>query len=439
MKNLERNIKSRKLTMSVVGLGYVGLPLLLLLSKLGFAAIGIDKNSQKVRNLNSLKLEFLKNNPTAEKLLRESFKKPNFKITDKFTPLKSVDFIFITVDTPIKKNKKPDQKNVTNAALNIAKNIKKGAIIIVESTVAPTTTEKLIIPTIERESKLKADQGFYVAVCSERVRPNEDVFKDMREFPRVIGVTSPKAVLAVRAIYELITKGEISIVDCLTAEIVKTTENALRDVKIAFANEVALICESLGADVWKVRELVNKRGLTDNMLVPGLGVGGHCLPKDSWLLVFSSKTRNIKIMPSARKINSYMPKHVSDLVLKEIKNKKINPKKAKVLILGYSYIENCEDTRNSPSIDLIDNLKKVGVSKISVHDPFINEFNNDPYKKAQSVDCLVLAVKHNQFKDLDLKKFKKVMRTPVIFDCKNFFEKEKCQDLGFDYHALGAL
>ncbi len=439
MQNLENKIKRRELKMAVVGLGYVGLPLLLLLNKLGFTAIGIDKNIEKISQLRSGKLNFLQNSKPAKKLLGQylRYNKPN--ISSNFSLIKDADIIFVCVDTPIDKYRKPDNTNISRASKGIAKHIKKNAILVIESTLAPKTTHNVIIPTIEKISNFKINQDFYVAVCSERIRPNQDVFKDLSKFPRVLGTSSSKINSLVKSVYKLITRGQIDVVDIVTAEIVKTAENALRDVKIAFSNEVSLICDQLGTNIWDVVDLVNRRYGYAEMLQPGIGVGGHCLPKDPWLLISPTKHLKTKIIKEARSTNSYMSLYTAKLIKDSLKKNGVKYKNAKVLILGYSYIENCEDTRNSSSIDLIDNLKKVGVRKISVHDPLVSGFNNDPYTEAQSADCLVLAVKHNQFKNLDLKKFKKVVRTPVIFDCKNFFEKEKCQDLGFNYYALGAL
>ena len=261
----------------------------------------------------------------------------------------------------------------------------------------------------------------------------------MKKFPRVIGTSSSIINTPLKMIYRLITKGKIDTVDCLTAEVVKTAENALRDVKIAFSNEVALLCEEINSDVWKVRELVNNRTGQNDMLMPGLGVGGHCLPKDPWLLLSSTKHLKTKLIREARNTNDYMPMHTAKLIKDMFIKNKVNPKKAKVVVLGYSYIENCEDTRNSPSVDLINILKKTGTGKVLVHDPNVAAFNNNLYELARSSHCIVLTVKHNQFKNLDLKKLKKVMKTPLIFDCKNFLKKEKCQDLDFKYYALGAL
>ena len=437
MIELEEKLKKRTLVCAVVGLGYVGLPLLLYLSKLGFRTIGIDKNKKKVAKLTSNKLDFLKNNKTARILLKSYTKNKNHTISNNSKDLKDADLIFISVDTPIQKNRKPDNTNISQVCEKLAKHLKKNSIIIIESTLAPKTTQEIAIPALEKSSNLKINKDFYIAVCSERIRPNQDIFKDLTTFPRVLGTSSTKINNLVISIYKLITKGEVDAVDIVTAEIVKTTENALRDVKIAFANEISKICDSLGSSAWEVARLINKRYGYTEMLQPGIGVGGHCLPKDPWLLLSSNNHTKNSLIAQARRVNDSMPAYCAKRIAKILRESSV--KNPKVLILGYSYIENCEDTRNSPSQSLVDNFKKQGVKKIAIHDPYIEECSGDLYKKAKGADCLVLAVKHDQFKNLNLLKIKKIMRTPVIFDCKNFFGKEKCQNLSFIYHAIGAL
>lgn len=437
MKQLIQKVRSREAAVSVIGLGYVGLPLLLILRDLGFKATGIDKNKNKVRNLNRGRTDFLKNSPKVSKLLAKNLKKKNFHITDEFSDVKNCDFIFITVDTPVKNNKLPDQTNITNAAIDIGRNLQKGTVVVIESTISPGTTKNLVIPTIEKFSKLKADSDFYVVVCSERIRPNQDAFTDMKQLPRVLGVSTPDIIPVVRGLYNLITKGEIDVVDTVTAEVVKTAENALRDVKIAFANEIALICENVDTSVLKVRELINKRYGREDMLMPGAGVGGHCLPKDPWLLLASANGSQFNLIPAARKVNESMPNHVVKLLTEALAIKNIDPNNALIAILGFSYIENCEDQRNSPSEILIGLLKAKKI-KFKVHDPYINGRSVASINKIiAGSDCLILMVTHDEYKKLNLALLSKVMRQKIIIDGRNFFDKQEAQENGFIYKGIG--
>lgn len=436
MRQLVQKVKSREMTMAVIGLGYVGLPLLLILSDLGFESVGIDKNKDKVLKLRRARLDFLKNSSKIPKLLAKNLKKKNFFITDEFSIVKNCDLIFITVDTPIKISKLPNQTNITKAAISIGQNLNKGAVVVVESTVSPGTTQNLIIPTIEKFSKLKADEDFYVVVCSERIRPNQDVFEDMKQLPRVLGVSTPEIIPAIKGLYNLITRGEIDVVDTITAEVVKTAENAFRDVKIAFANEIALVCEEVGANVLKVRELINKRYGREDMLMPGAGVGGHCLPKDPWLLLTSSKGSRFNLIPAARKVNSNMPKHVLKLLIDVLAFKNIDPKNAQVAILGFSYIENCEDQRNSPS-QILTNLLKTKKIKYKIHDPYINAYSKSIYEIIAGSDCLILMVAHSEYKKLKLSQLSQLMRQKIIIDGRNFLDKVQAQKKGFIYKGIG--
>jgi len=344
MIELEEKLKKRTLVCAVVGLGYVGLPLLLYLSKLGFRTIGIDKNKKKVAKLTSNKLDFLKNNKTAQILLKSYTKNKKHTISNNFKDLKDADLIFISVDTPIQKNRKPDNTNISQVCEKLAKHLKKNSIIIIESTLAPKTTQEIAIPALEKSSNLKINKDFYIAVCSERIRPNQDIFKDLTTFPRVLGTSSTKINNLVISIYKLITKGEVDAVDIVTAEIVKTTENALRDVKIAFANEISKICDSLGSSAWEVARLINKRYGYTEMLQPGIGVGGHCLPKDPWLLLSSNNHTKNSLIAQARRVNDSMPAYCAKRIAKILRESSV--KNPKVLILGYSYIEKNSHTRS---------------------------------------------------------------------------------------------
>jgi UDP-N-acetyl-D-mannosaminuronic acid dehydrogenase len=214
---------------------------------------------------------------------------------------------------------------------------------------------------------------------------------------------------------------------------VKTAENTYRDVQIAFANEVALICEALGADVWRVRELVRKSPGRE-MLLPGAGVGGHCIPKDPWLLASSVREIDVpvRLIPTARAINSGMPNHIFDLLKNRMKD--LNGKR--ILILGYAYLNDSDDTRNSPSEDLVELIEHTG-AKIAIHDPFIKEYSGDVIKKAENCDAAVLMTAHSEYTSLDLKRLKWVMQTPLIIDGRNVLDRKHVVDLGFEFIRLG--
>ncbi|MHA1780178.1 MAG: nucleotide sugar dehydrogenase, partial [Candidatus Thorarchaeota archaeon] len=229
--------------------------------------------------------------------------------------------------------------------------------------------------------------------------------------------------------------------DALTAEVVKTTENAYRDVQIAFANEIALLCENIGVDVYNVRDLVN-RSPHRNMHLPGAGVGGHCLPKDSWLLAFGARGRHQpRLLALAREINDGMPRHMAELCEDALGQAGKSLYGAKVAVLGIAYLENSDDTRNSPAFTLIKALEVLGAQPI-VHDPYVTEVNGieivrDLDEAIEGADCIALVTAHSEYFNIKLPHLKSIMRTPVIVDGRKVFNKDECEQQGFIFRGIG--
>jgi UDP-N-acetyl-D-mannosaminuronic acid dehydrogenase len=254
----------------------------------------------------------------------------------------------------------------------------------------------------------------------------------MRTLSRVCGGSSPEVAEAMVALYSTYVEADLDPADCLTAELVKTAENAYRDVSIAFANQLAMICEVVGGDVWRVRELVNKVP-GRYVLLPGGGVGGHCIPKDSWLLAAPlGAEAESSLLGVARRINDAMPEHVAGLVGELVDASS----RAKVAVLGYSYLENSDDTRNSPSAALVSSLTKRGF-EVSVHDPFVHEFAGDVMAAMQGAECAVLMVAHSAYRDLDLIGAAAKMKRPQIVDARGLFKPEALHAAGFTYRMIG--
>src|SRR3990167_3992507 len=289
---------------AIIGLGYIGLPLTFLLSSKKYDVIAIDKDMDKIKKLRKGVLPFAQNEPLFKEYFAKSLQNKNVVYTKYFESIKETDIILVSVDTPII-GKKPNYKALDSAISQLAVNIKKKSIVVIESMLAPNTTKNFVIPTIEKLSRLKVNTDFYVAVVPERIRPGY-IYKQLTSLPRVIGISSPKIKSVLIKIYKDITNGELDFVDLTTAETVKTVENTFRDVNIALANQVALACEELGVNVWKVRELVNQSPF-HNLHRPGSGVGGHCIPKDPWLLSSSVKNEQLSIVKESRKTNDSMP------------------------------------------------------------------------------------------------------------------------------------
>ncbi len=339
-------------------------------------------------------------------------------------------------------NVKPRSKEITSQIRCPARCLRllkpthqERAVVIVESTVAPGTTRNVVIPEIEKSAGLVLNNDYFLGVCPERVMPGK-LLDNLINMSRVCGGSTPETAQVMKALYETFVKGDIDTCDIITAEIVKTAENTYRDVQIAFANEVALICEEYGADVYEVRGLVNKSP-NRSMHLPGAGVGGHCIPKDPWLLVAGMPDdKPTQLIPAARKVNASMPGHLVDRLGKMLNkhDKMING--AKILVLGLAYLEDSDDTRNSPSEVLITHLNSLG-AEVVVHDPFVDGYRNGLMELAADCDAVVLMVAHSAYKEIDLSTLHTKMKTPVFLDGRHVMDKEKMNQAGFDYYCVG--
>ena len=227
--------------------------------------------------------------------------------------------------------------------------LKDEALVIVESTIAPGTMEQMVGPVLQSSSGKVPGKGFHLGHCPERVTPGR-LLANLRGVSRVVGGMTAETAETMVALYRTVVEADLDTTDCMTAELVKTVENAYRDVQIAFANEVALICEAVGGDVWRVRELVNKSP-GRQMHQPGAGVGGHCIPKDPWLLAYGARLggHSPTLIPAARSINDGMPLHLAELTAHALEAAGRKMSEARVAVLGYSYLEESDDVRNSPS------------------------------------------------------------------------------------------
>lgn len=423
---------------AVVGMGYVGIPLAALLASKEFDVTGLDVVRKRAEDINTGVLPLKGNEPGLRELLAKGVRKGLLRATTDPAALRDRTAIFVCVDTPIDDRKRPDRSHMERALTDIGRNLRRGALVIVESTVAPGTMTGLVADTLQRESGLKLGKDFKLAHCPERVMPGRLIY-NITHYDRVIGCLDKATERRVVAIYAKITKGKLHPTDLTTAEIVKTTENAYRDVQIAFANEVALISEKLGADAFEVRRLVNTCPFRD-MHVPGAGVGGHCLPKDPWLLAGSAATANPKLIPTARAVNDSMPYHVLDLANDGLRSVGKGVRDSVVAVMGASFLQDSGDSRNSPSIPVVESLK--GAKELRVHDPYLDEIAGvrtmkDARKALEGADLAVFMVSHKAYAGLTPNSIKKLMRTPVVVDGRNIFSTEKMKKAGIVYRGLG--
>ncbi|MBW1740507.1 MAG: nucleotide sugar dehydrogenase [Deltaproteobacteria bacterium] len=443
-------VSVRLTKIAVIGMGYVGIPVAALLAdKKGLDVTGIQRRSQrsgwKIDVLNAGKSPIEGDEPGLETIIRRVVKKGSFRVTDDFSVIQDMDIVLIDVQTPTDgADHKPRYLSLKEVSRHVGTHIKRGTLVVIESTVAPGTTQHVVQPIIERKSGLKAGEGFYLAYSYERVMPGR-LLDYIINLPRVVGgvdkVSRDKAV----QLYKRIVKAKIYPTDILTAETSKTIENAYRDVNIAFANEMAIVCESLGIDVYAVRDLINARA-ERHMHLPGIGVGGHCLPKDTWLLNYGAKkygkfSINAEFVQLARKINDYMPIHATEMIKSALAAETISLRDAKIALLGVAYLEDSDDVRNTPAYDLIRELEAYG-AEVVAHDPYVRTFpeaelSRDLDHVLKGADCMVIATKHKPYFNLNLKKIKKWMRTPIIVDGRNVVDRAKAERVGFVYKGIG--
>jgi UDP-N-acetyl-D-mannosaminuronic acid dehydrogenase len=445
----------------VIGMGYTGIPAAAMFADVeGFNVTGVQRRSKrscwKIDYLNAGKNPIGGNEPDLAELIARVVKKGKFRVTDDVSICRKANVVLIDVQTPVDENHVPQYASLKAVSEAVGKHMKKGVMVVVESTVAPGTTNYIVKPILEKASGMKAGKGFNLVYSYERVMVGRLLY-NMKYMPRIVGGLTPQCTQRGVEFYKHIVKAEIFPTDCLTAEVAKVTENTYRDINIAFANEVALICESLGVNVHEVRRFVNSlphdpsnpaKNPYRMMHIPGGGVGGHCLPKDPWLLKHGLDSYGTfrftpKIIVESRRLNDSMPQHVKDLIEEALGEKGVKLKDARVCILGYAFLGDSDDTRNTPALTLY-TLLKDNCKEVVVHDPFVKENEaegvsilNDLEAAVKDKDCVVVMTNHKEYGNMDLTWVKKTLVTPAIVDGRNVFNPNECRKEGFAYRGVG--
>lgn len=423
---------------AVVGIGYVGLTLLCALGQAGFQGIGYDINAERVTAVARGMMPFEGAEPALTALLTALVREGRIRATTDPAALRDAEAVFIAVETPVDEaDHRPRYAALRAALTDIAPHLAPGVLVVVESTVAPGTTEGLVLPALRQAPGGTVGEDFFLVHCPERVMPSR-LLQNLSTCDRVVGGITPACTAHALPIYARLTRGRLYPTHARTAEIVKTAENAYRDVQIAFANELALICEELGADVYEVRDLVNSSP-GRQMHLPGAGVGGHCIPKDPWLLVAAVSAYQPRLLPTARAINDGMPLHLAARTRETLTAAGIPLRDATVTLLGAAYLEETDDVRNTPALPLARALVADGM-RVRILDPFVaalEEFTvtGDVTEAVTGSDALVVVTAHRQFRTLDWATLAAEMRTPVVIDGRNVVDLEAARAAGF--HALG--
>ena len=436
IKELRNAVENKTARLAVIGLGYVGLPVAAMFADEGFDVTGVEIIPERVEKINKGISPIEGDEPGLADLLARVIQTGRLRATMNYEDLRDRDVILIDVETPVDDHNIPRYEALRSALKSLGPVLKKGALVIVESTVAPGTTKNFILPLLEEQVDTRLNEGFYLGICPERVMPGK-LLKNLSTLSRVAGGMTSETSEAMIALYRHIVHADLDPADCVTAELVKTTENAYRDVQIAFANEVALICEAAGGDVWKVRELVNKSPMRQ-MHLPGAGVGGHCIPKDPWLLAYGASGTDVqlRIIPAAREVNNSMPLHMVKLLENALKQAGKPLLDARIAVLGYAYLENSDDTRNSPTRSLVARLYELGAQPV-IHDPWIPEYDGDVFECVKGCDAVIVMVAHNEYRGIDPGEFKSVLRLPILVDGRHVYDGDKVKDSGLRYFCVG--
>ena len=387
-KQLLTKIKNKTAILSVVGLGYVGLPLAVAKAKSGYKTIGFDVQEKKVNMVNKAQNYI---GDIVDSDLKEVVNKGLLYATKNFSFAKDVDVICICVPTPLDIHQEPDLSYVKNSTENIAKYIHPGMLVVLESTTYPGTTEELVKPILEKESGLKCGQDFFLAFSPERIDPGNPWYK-MRNTPKVVGGVTPDCTEVASYLYRSIIQGKIHPVSSpKVAEMEKIYENVFRYTNIALANEMSILCHKMGIDFWEVIEAAKTKPYGFMAFYPGPGIGGHCIPIDPFYLTWKAQEYNYhtRLIALAGEINRYMPEYVVERTAKILSQKfKKSLNGAKVLLLGVAYKKDVDDLRGSPALEVFRKFEEENAI-VSYYDPYVPEFinNRKQYKSLKKLNA----------------------------------------------------
>jgi UDP-N-acetyl-D-glucosamine dehydrogenase len=420
-KKFQKRIQRKEIKIAVVGLGYVGLPLAIEFAKSGIEVVGLEIDKDRLKYIKR-KESYITDISNQE--LKRVLLSARFSATGDFSVLRSVDIIIICVPTPLNRKYHPNISYIRQAVTSISKNIKKGSLIILESTTYPGTTEEVILPLLERNN-LKHNKDFYLSFSPERIDPGNRHYP-LKRIPKVVGGITREATKLTASLYKNIIDRVVAVSSAKTAETVKLLENTFRLVNIALIDELAMMAHKMDIDIWEVIEAASTKPFGFMPFYPGPGVGGHCIPKDPLYLYwkaghFGFRSRFIKL---ASETITYIPKYIVVRIEALLKSKNIELAKARILVVGVTYKKDIKDLRKSPGIDIIDILQKRDVT-VSYFDPLIpylklNRINlrSIELKKARlaDYDCVVIATDHSNVDyDFILKNSKLIFDTRCIY------------------------
>ncbi|MCM8783445.1 MAG: nucleotide sugar dehydrogenase [Candidatus Omnitrophica bacterium] len=396
---LKRNIINRQTKICVIGLGYVGLPLALEFAKEGFEVMGLEVDEDKVRKVNRGVSYIL---DVSGKDLKNQIKEKRFKATSKSDILQKADIIIVCVPTPLRKTKEPDISYIIEATEKVSHYLRKGQIIILESTTYPGTTDELILPMLEKKG-FKVGKDIFLAFSPERIDPGNPQF-NTKNIPKVVGGIDAESTDLVYTLYHQIVNEVIAVSSAKVAEMVKLLENTFRAVNIGLINEIALLCDRLGIDVWEVISAAKTKPFGFMAFYPGPGIGGHCIPYDPLYLSWKARSHGFeaRFIELAHQINTYMPHYIIEKTISALNEQAKPLKNARILVIGITYKRDVVDTRESPALEIIKLLEEKKAI-VSYHDPYISQiqiedkiYNSLSLEEGvlRETDCVIIVTDH---------------------------------------------
>ena len=425
LDDFKARINKKQAKIAVVGLGYVGLPLAIEFAKRGFKVFGIDVDKGRLEHIKK-KESYISDVPTSE--LKEVIISSKFSAADNFSCLKDTDVVIICVPTPLKRKYHPDISYIKQAVKSISKYLKSGSLIILESTTYPGTTEEVILPILETNN-LTHNKDFFLCFSPERIDPGNKYYP-VNKIPKVIGGLTPEATKLGELVYKNIIDTVVTVSSARTAEAVKLLENTFRLINIALIDELAIMADKMGIDIWEVIRAASTKPFGFMPFYPGPGVGGHCIPKDPLYLYWKAKSFGFRsrFIKLASDVINYMPRYVVERVAKALKESHRPLKGARVLVAGVTYKKDIKDLRKSPSIDIISILKEKH-AEVHYFDPLIPYLKVDNLnlkscaleaKVLKRFDCVIIATDH---RNVDYNFI--LNNSRMVFDTRNVYKSVK--------------
>jgi nucleotide sugar dehydrogenase len=446
MNNLEdvrKSLDSHLLRVCVIGIGRIGLPTALSFAKSGLQTIGVDINENLVKNINS-GIFPLKDEPGYEEIFNEVLAKKTFSATTKIEDaVSNSDLILLSLPTPMDEYNIPDYSALISVASKLSELLSPNSLVIVESTIEPGFIENDMITLISKSGRLQIEKNFLIGVCPENANPGE-ILHDFTNLPRLVGGINQNVTKIIKLIYDFVFSVDlIEMPDCKTANAVKLTTNVFRDINIAFVNELALMFEKLGIDTKKVLEAA-KMKYNFAVHYPGAGVGGPCLPINSYQFLNTAKRVGVKldIVESGRKINEKMPEHVIELISNAFLECNKPLKNSNIILLGISYKPNVKDIQLSPAKHIIEKLQNLGVN-VYIYDPFFTstkvfdlKAEDDLENILPKMDGAVIVTGHDDFKKIKIISFLK-MKSPILIDTRGIIDPVSAKKEKIIFRGLG--